>query len=522
MKKTLVTYLLLLVGVMAVTADDEKVIIGHTAERDLTLQEQGHIAAEDYHFQVGDTIIINKQQTNWLTGERIHDWAYYVRHTIQQIGGKRFPDGVLLAGINSWIDPHTGLLLMGAKEKTDTSTVKEIKDRPLILQRLMELNDMDEGMQASIQKLAQQHHMTAMVDEAREEAKRYGELLMQQEREKRVRDSLRIAQEHQRLLQDSILMEQERARLLKDSLEAAQRAREEAFRDSLAAVEQAYKQALKDSLAAARAKLQFNRVGAGLRVGVASLMQKTLPEANGKWLAGFDILADAQYAHYWRQRDADLAYGVLTGLSFGYTRNGVTAQGDREFDVTDEDGDQLHYTITDANAKEKDGTLVLEIPAMFSMIVLDQIFVNFGPRISIPLYSHYNQDLSAAHIDAWNVTKNVHVADELITGKVTPEMLQQHASTKLSRLNIQLSAEVGYEYKLPVGHIIGMGAYANYSVFSLYPNDPSGKDLIGITTPSGDAPAKVTVSPTTEAFVPRNGLGFFDCGVKVIYYFMTW
>ena len=292
MKKTLITYLLLLLGVMTITANDEKTIVGHYAERDLTLQEQGHIAAEDYRFQVGDTIIINKQQTNWLTGERIHDWAYYVRHTIQQVGGKRFPNGVLLAGINSWIDPHTGLLLMGAKEKTDTSAVKENKDRPLILERLMELNDMDEGMQASIQKLAEQHHMTAMVNEAREEAKRYSELIMQQEREKQMRDSIRAVQERQRILQDSILMEQERARHFKDSVDAAQRAREEAFRDSLDA---------------ARAKLQFNRVGAGLRVGVASLMQKTLPAANGKWLAGFDILADAQYAHYWRQRDADLA-----------------------------------------------------------------------------------------------------------------------------------------------------------------------------------------------------------------------
>ena len=120
MKKLLITYMLLLFGVTAFA--NEPTLIGHTAERDTTLQQQGHIAAEDYRFKEGDTIIINKQQTNYLTGENIANWAYYVRHMIQQVGGKRFPDGILLAGINSWIEPH-GLLLMGAKEKTDTSTV---------------------------------------------------------------------------------------------------------------------------------------------------------------------------------------------------------------------------------------------------------------------------------------------------------------------------------------------------------------------------------------------------------------
>ncbi|MBO4361426.1 MAG: cell envelope integrity protein TolA [Paludibacteraceae bacterium] len=519
MKKLLITYMLLLFGVTAFA--NEPTLVGHTAERDTTLQQQGHIAAEDYRFKEGDTIIINKQQTNYLTGENIANWAYYVRHMIQQVGGKRFPNGILLAGINSWLEPH-GLLLMGAREKTDTSTVKENTDRPLILERLLELNDMDEGMQATIQKLAEQHHMTAMVDEAREEAKRYSEFVVQQERERELRDSIAAVEAQQRALQDSLAAQQALARHYKDSIEAAQLAREKAFKDSLSAVEQAYQQALKDSLEAARAKLQFNRVGAGLRVGVASLMQKTLPEANGKWKAGFDILADAQYAHYWRQRDSQLAYGVMTGVSFGYTRNGVTANGNREFDVTDEDGDQLHYTITGADAKENDGTVVFEIPAMFSMLIMDQIFVNVGPRISIPVYSHYNQDLTATHIDAWNVTKNVHVADEIITGKVTDDMLRQKASTRLSRLNIQLSAEVGYEYKLPNGHILGGGIYTNYSVFSLYPNDPTGKNLISITTPSDEAPSVVTVSPTTEAFVQKNGLGFFDFGLKVIYHFMMW
>lgn len=502
-------------NVSAQSADHEE--LGNKATPDEHLQQEAHIAAEDYVFQVGDTVVISKSATHYLTGEKMHHWVYYVRHRILQVGGKRFPNGVRLEGINSWIDGHTGLLLMGAVEKNDTSRVKESVDRPLILERLLELDEMDEKAKQQIQRMAQQYNMTAMVEAAREQAIRDSLANEQRKREQALLDSIAAVQAQL----DSIRAAHEaRERFIRDSI-AEQHRREQAIHDSIVAAEAARKQAIRDSLALLQK--QFNRVGAGLRVGVASMMQNTkdYPAANGKWLAGFDILADAQYAHYW-QRSSQPAYGILTGLSIGYTRNGVTAQGNREFDITDEDGEQIHYTVTNADAKENDGSVVLEIPAMFSMIIQDHYFVNVGPRFSIPVYSHYNQDISQAHIDAYNVTRNVHVTDELITGKVTEDMLKQGGGTKLSRLNIQLSVEGGYELTLPIGHIIGIGAYANYSVFSLYPNDPTGKELISIGEPTSAAPAPVSVTSTTEAFVKKNGLGFFDCGIKVIYHFMTW
>ncbi|MBQ7531405.1 MAG: hypothetical protein IJT12_06825 [Paludibacteraceae bacterium] len=497
--------------VSAQSTDNDE--IGYKAAPDETLQTLAHIAAEDYVFQPGDTVVINKSQTKYLTGENISHWVYYVRHRIAQVGGKRFPNGVRLEGINSWVDVRTGLLLMGAVDKNDTARVKESIDRPLILERLLELDEMDENAKRQIEKMAQQYHMTAMVEAAREQAIRDSLANEQRKREQALLDSIAAVQA--RL--DSIRAAQAaREKFVLDSI-----AREQALKDSLDAAEAARQQAIKDSLAALRR--QFNRVGAGLRVGVASMMQnmKDYPAANGKWQAGFDILADAQYAHYWQSQDKP-AYGVLTGLSIGYTRNGVTAQGNREFDIIDEDGEQIHYTVTNADAKEKDGSVVIEIPAMFSMIIQDHYFVNAGPRFSIPVYSHYNQDVSQAHIDAYNVTRNVHVTDELITGKVTEEMLKQGGGTQLSRLNIQLSVEGGYELTLPIGHIIGIGAYANYSVFSLYPNDPTGKELISIGEPTSAAPAPVSVTSSTEAYVKKNGLGFFDCGIKVVYHFMTW
>ena len=55
--------------------------------------------------QVGDTVTVNKDATHYLTGERISKWVYLVKHRIRQIGTKKWKDGVLIRGINSWLAP---------------------------------------------------------------------------------------------------------------------------------------------------------------------------------------------------------------------------------------------------------------------------------------------------------------------------------------------------------------------------------------------------------------------------------
>ena len=55
--------------------------------------------------KVGDSILIHKDTLHYLTGERISQWVYDKTHTIQQVGGKRYPYGILIQGIYSWIYP---------------------------------------------------------------------------------------------------------------------------------------------------------------------------------------------------------------------------------------------------------------------------------------------------------------------------------------------------------------------------------------------------------------------------------
>ena len=75
--------------------------------------------ASDFQWQVGDTVVIKRDNTHYLTGERMSTWVYYVSHPILQVGTKRFPDGVLLKGIMSWVRPD-GIMLKGAVAREDT------------------------------------------------------------------------------------------------------------------------------------------------------------------------------------------------------------------------------------------------------------------------------------------------------------------------------------------------------------------------------------------------------------------
>ena len=55
----------------------------------------------------GDSIYVHPDSLYYLTGERISKWVYSVPHQVQKVGGRRFPQGVLIKGIYSWVYPYT-------------------------------------------------------------------------------------------------------------------------------------------------------------------------------------------------------------------------------------------------------------------------------------------------------------------------------------------------------------------------------------------------------------------------------
>ena len=52
---------------------------------------------------IGDSVMIKPECQKYLTGEKPSTWVYDKVHTVRQLGSKRFPEGVLLMNIYSWI-----------------------------------------------------------------------------------------------------------------------------------------------------------------------------------------------------------------------------------------------------------------------------------------------------------------------------------------------------------------------------------------------------------------------------------
>jgi len=140
----------------------------------------------------------------------------------------------------------------------------------------------------------------------------------------------------------------------------------------------------------------------------------------------------------------------------------------------------------------------------------------------LPVYTPYNQSISNnenTYIDAYFQRTGVNVTNEVITGKLaeTDYKTKGTDNGNLYALNIMVGAEIGYEWVLKSGNSLGLGAYADYCVYSTYKNNTSTQPLIQVTPPVGSEIAQVEVLSATKTYA--RSLGYFDAGIKLAYHF---
>lgn len=304
------------------------------------------------------------------------------------------------------------------------------------------------------------------------------------------------------------------AQLYLDSINAAEQQR----RDSLLADSIATADSIASAMAAQDSTRELDRFTIGVRAGAASMLQKMVNE-DAKSKFGFDVLLDLQYAHYW-QTKKEHKLGLLTGISFGIAQGGLKApKSTDQYTVTDPDGMKASYTVTADNIKETDRQLQLEVPLMFSLISKQGVFFNFGPRFFIPVYTPYKATLENPNIDAYFEQTDVHVTNEVITGLMKDNQTVGKGKTNNNlKLNITLGTELGYEWQLKNGHSLGLGAYANYGLYSMFKQDAQNKKSLVTVTPA--IPSTITTNSATEAWTQK--MGFVDVGVKLAYHFNWW
>ncbi|MBR4563174.1 MAG: hypothetical protein IKO26_01840 [Paludibacteraceae bacterium] len=265
-----------------------------------------------------------------------------------------------------------------------------------------------------------------------------------------------------------------------------------------------------------KARSGYDRFTIGVRGGASSLLHNPIQGANAKWGCGFDAVLDLQYAHYWTKEGRSTDLGIITGLGIGYQQSSFSGSHDTTY--IDKADANLQYQISVNEIKETDRQLQLEVPVMFSLIHESGLFFNVGPKFMIPVFNPYKQTLSDdQHVTATFIKEGVELKDNIVMGKYQGEQPTEKNGLQFN-INVMLTAEIGYEWILKSGNSLGLGAFANYSVFNTYKNDGSRVSLFDIQSPAatGEA-AKFDVLSATNTYAKN--VGFFDAGVKLAYHF---
>ena len=405
---------------------------------------------------IGDSVMIKPECQKYLTGEKPSTWVYDKVHTVRQLGTKRFPEGVLLMNIYSWIceeclvpvHPREAQPEQPAEEQAETTPAEGTPAETTPAETTPAEGEPTETSPA--QKPAEE---TPAVEQPQEEERELVDF-------------------------DAVSAESAKG----DSVKSKQK-----FGG------------------------KYDRFTIGLRGGASSLMHHA---DKGNWTCGGDVVLDLQYAHYWTKDGRPVDLGLIVGLGIGYMQSGLKVGNDS----TSFTKSGVDYTVLASNIKETDHQLQLEVPLMFSLISEKGVFFNIGPKFMIPVYSPYKQtvDQNNTHITAYFPNEGITVTDETVTGKYTGQQPTTKNGIQFN-VNVMLTAEIGYEWVLKSGNSFGLGAYANYSVFNTFKNTTSTEGLFDLTAPTETSAAILDVQSATKTYADK--LGYFDAGLKLAYHF---
>ena len=416
------------------------ILICATAVSYLSAQQTVPAQAHSWQVAVGDSVMIKRECQKYLTGETPSAWVWDKVHTVRQLGSKRFPEGILLMNIYSWMCEDC-LVPANAKEE-ELAPIEEPVEEPIVEEPApIEEPIPEEPIQEQpVEEPAPIEEPAPVVDVVA----------------------------HEPAKGDTIKSQQH-------------------FRGS------------------------YDRFTIGLRGGAASLMHHA---QKGNWTCGGDVVLDLQYAHYWTKDGRPVDLGLIVGLGIGYAQSGLNTASDS----TSFTKDKVDYTVVTKDVKETDHQLQLEVPLMFSLIADNGVFFNIGPKFMIPVYTPYNQSINKdeTHIAAYVQETGITTVDNPVTGQYNGEQPMVENGIQF-KMNVMLTAELGYEWILNSGNSLGLGAYANYSVFNSFKNTTSAEGLFNLTAPTDDDKAHVDVQSATKTYADK--LGYFDAGIKVAYHF---
>ena len=243
-------------------------LICATAVSNVSAQRAAQPAQKhEFKVAIGDSVMIKRECQKYLTGETPSVWVWDKVHTVRQLGTKRFPDGVLLMNIYSWMCEDCLIPVNGrAQEAEEKAKQEQAEDKAAFEEQVQKEKELREAAEKA-------------AAEAQETAKEKTE---------------------------------------KEEKAAAEKAR----KDSI-------KQVKADSIEAEkRFKNKYDRFTIGLRGGASALMHHA---EKGNWTCGGDVVLDLQYAHYWTDDARPMDLGLIVGLGIGYEQSGLKTNDSTAF-----------------------------------------------------------------------------------------------------------------------------------------------------------------------------------------------
>lgn len=429
----------------------------------LSAQQEVQPAKHEFKVAIGDSVMIKRECQKYLTGEKPSVWVWDKVHTVRQLGSKRFPDGVLLMNIYSWMCEECLIPVNGRAQEVSDADAAQAAEKPAHEKAIKEGKTPQEAAQAAAEAVAAAETAAAAEEAAPAEP---------------------VAEEAAPA--EAVAAEQ-----------AAPVEKAEATKEDTVKSVQNFKH-------------QYDRFTIGVRGGASALMHHA-DQAN--WTCGGAVVLDLQYAHYWANDARPVDLGIIAGLGIGYQQSGLKTDDLSKFTKNNVD-----YTVLAKDIKETDHQLQLEVPLMFSLIHDNGLFFNIGPKFMIPVYTPYKQSVNTldTKISAYFPETGVTVEDNPVTGVYTGQQPTEKNGIQFN-INIMLTAEIGYEWTLKSGNSLGLGAYANYSVFNTYKNATNAEGLFKLTAPTDTDKAHLDVLSATHAFADK--VGYFDAGIKLAYHF---
>lgn len=213
------------------------------------------------------------------------------------------------------------------------------------------------------------------------------------------------------------------------------------------------------------------------------------------------------------------ALGLKLGANISYAGACHSKSNyDEQYVNVDYYKEDMDYTITSKTFSEYQHQIQLEIPVYLSFIT-HGITINVGAKFMMPFFQKRQIDLKDAHITAYYPDFWVPVTDYLATGRFENGEYHDKRSSNMAKLNILLSAEIGYEWRTANNHRMGLLLYVDYGLWNNYSNNPPRYRLVDVAPilnteyPVPD----IKVNALTDTYASK--ANYMSVGVKFYYSF---